>query len=145
MKKWKLLLVYCAFLLALALLAAVLTGKGRQKVPDNTETTYALPSAAYDSPVAATGPSSVAQLFVVESEPVMPGTRVDVIDETEPKRALVVGAIAGNVRWKTAGAFGRPEYPASGFVSMRLTESQWAAIREARNVSIRRSGASTQE
>ena len=95
------------------------------------------PPASYDSVVASQGPLSKRQLYVTNSVPVYPGSRVDVIAEDDPPRALIVGAQIVNVRWKMDSLLSLPAYPAEGFVTLLVADNQWEALPRGGSFSIR--------
>lgn len=88
-----------------------------------------------NSPVVASGPVRQMDAYVVNSVPVMPGTAVAIVDPAGPT-LLVDRTVPTNVRWKIPGPFQSPKYPAEGFVTFLLAESQWEAIKKAGDVSI---------
>ena len=76
------------------------------------------------------------KLDVVNSEPVQPGTLVDIISVKE-NRVLLSKARVTRVQWEVPEPFQSPQYPASGSVVVSLRENQWMAISEAGEISVR--------
>jgi len=78
------------------------------------------------------------EIFAESSDPVLPGTMVDVFDSSEDPPKLLIGSVRVlNVRWKIPGPSSVPAFPASGFVTLSLTREQAGAIENAKNVSVR--------
>jgi hypothetical protein len=65
------------------------------------------------------------ELLVENSEPLLPGTMVDVIDDaTDPPTVMVENVQLLNVRWKVSSPLEQPSSPASGFVTVPLTKEE---------------------
>jgi len=67
------------------------------------------------------------ELFVTRSEPFAPGAPITLTD-VRTNAVLVARVVPTYVRWKASGPFAAPAYPASGFVTMALTPSQWSVL-----------------
>jgi len=81
----------------------------------------------------------VIEILVENSDPVVPGTIVDLYNTSqEPPKLLIEGLRVLNVRWKMVGPGSAPAFPASGFVGLSLTKEQVDAVEEARRVSVRK-------
>ncbi len=76
------------------------------------------------------------EIYVENAQPVMPGTRVDLVDGEKPPNVLVGNAQVLNVRWKSAGPFDKPKFPAKGFVTFALTNAEKSAIKGVEGISI---------
>lgn len=73
----------------------------------------------------------MAELFVSNFDPALgPGAYVDVVMQGTPGRIIVAGAPLQQTRWRAAGPFSSPKYPAEGFVALSLAENQWETINE---------------
>jgi hypothetical protein len=107
---------------------------------NNAEQKSAAVSLSYENVVLPEGKTVNVEFWVENSEPLLPGTSVDIIDNTSPppQRVIVSGAIVKSVRWKVSKPFTKPKYPASGFVAMTLAENQWKII-EGQDIGIRKS------
>jgi hypothetical protein len=113
-----------------ALLALAIEGCGNSgQLPD-------LPPLPTNPPIQAVGAGTPGEIYVTNSVPVTPGSRVEIIDQSGPK-LLVSNALVGNVRWKVDGPFMSPSYPARGFVAVALTKNQWEAVQLAQDISVR--------
>jgi hypothetical protein len=85
----------------------------------------------YDQVVQPEGEVIKREFYVENSEPVLPGTKVCLIDgKSSPLQVIVSDATVQNVRWKIKGPFTIPKYPASGFVTITLSENQWKALED---------------
>lgn len=116
--------------LAIATAAALVTACGKPHVSENQA-----PALPTNAPIAAAGSPSLAEIYVTNSVPVMPGTPVAIVDAAGP-RLLVARAVPVNVRWKVSGPFSSPSYPAAGFVAFSLTASEWQAIQKVESLRI---------
>jgi hypothetical protein len=77
------------------------------------------------------GTYSTGEIYVENSVPVPPGTKIDIISEDSNCPAVVVrGVTVEYVRWKVPGPFRQPAYPASGFVGVSLAENQWEFMKK---------------
>jgi len=84
---------------------------------------------SYDDIVAPFGKLYARQIGVRDSMPVESDTKVDLIDVgPATPQVLVAGVVARYIRWEISGLNLRPTYPASGFVTLKLTRNQWKAI-----------------
>ena len=123
--------------LLLVLFFYILTGCGEENTESKSEKIES-PSISYDYVVSPSGSYSSAQIYVQKSVPVSPGTKVDIINEDfTPPRAIIQGVMVTYVKWKVPGPFRAPKYPASGFVTVSLSDNQGKAIKEAQLLSIR--------
>lgn len=105
-------------------------GKSETKKPSAIQ----LPKINYEQVVLASGKIKKGQIYVKNSVPVIPGTKVDLIDwNSSPKKAIVRNVPLISVKWKVPGPFQTPKYPASGFVELTLSENQWKAIKAKKN------------
>jgi len=104
-------------------LAVVCAGCGKQ---DTQSAQY--PRIEYDAVVAPGGETQVAQLFIKNSVPVMPGERVDIVMGDDPAHAIVSNTVVQAARWKLK-SIGLPKYPADGFVTLTLTKNQWESFK----------------
>lgn len=103
---------------AFAIIAATGTGFGNAQDMQR-------PKVTYDSVVEPSGPPKTAQLRVTNSDPVVPGSRVDIVTGNAPAHALVADVVVDAARWKTNDPSKMPNYPAEGFVTLTLSQHQW--------------------
>ena len=127
---------FTTIVLILILLSSSCSKKGKQ---ENKNENIELHSVSYEHVVAPSGSYSTAQIFVKKSVPVMLGMKVDVIiEDSSPPKVIAQGAkIVGDVRWKVSAPFQKPEYPASGFITISLAQNQWELIKKAKVISVR--------
>jgi hypothetical protein len=79
------------------------------------------------------------EVYVENSEPVLLGTQVDVVDgSTVPPRVVASKVQVMNVRWKVLNPTAKPEFPARGFVTLGLNSSEAAAVKTSKTLTIRR-------
>lgn len=78
------------------------------------------------------------EILVQDSEPVLPGSMVDLMDSSvSPKKLILENMPVFYVRWRTDGPFSIPKYPASGFITLALTKEQVETVRAADAISVR--------
>ena len=79
------------------------------------------------------------EVLVDESDAVMPGESVDVVDvSTQPPQVIVENVPVAYVRWRLAGPDAQLGPAASGFVTLVLTTSQDQAVLAANKLAVRR-------
>ena len=110
-------------IVAIIAISIIISGCGKK---DQSSAQY--PHIVYDSVVPPVGQLQVAQLFIKNSVPVMPGSRVDIVMGDDPARALVSNVVVQAARWKLKG-IGLPKYPSDGFVTLSLTKNQWESFK----------------
>ncbi|QDU54570.1 hypothetical protein [Aeoliella mucimassa] len=77
------------------------------------------------------------ELFVDNSEPVMPGAMVDLVDKTvDPPKVVLENVQVLNVRWKVSGPSSKPTAPASGFVTVGLKPEEASTIKSIDSLSV---------
>lgn len=92
---------------------------------------FASETLLYDDVVEPIGKTVQREIFVDNSEPIGPFTKINLIDNSQSTpRVIVSNAIAQEVRWKVKGPFMAPKYPASGFVRLSLAKNQWEALKD---------------
>ena len=72
----------------------------------------------------------------MNSDPVQPGTLVDIISVGE-NRVLLSKVRVTRVQWEVSEPFQSPQYPASGIVVVTLREPEWMAITETSDIFVR--------
>lgn len=78
------------------------------------------------------------ELFVEASDPVRPGTSVDLFDSAStPPKLIAENVSVVKVRWKVADPSSPPRFPASGFLTVTLTKDQTLAVQDAQTTSVR--------
>ncbi len=78
------------------------------------------------------------ELFVENSEPVLPGAMIDILNQdTEPPTVAVGNVEVLNVRWKVVDPSSKPTYPAAGFVTIRVTNDQASKLKSVKAISIK--------
>jgi hypothetical protein len=79
------------------------------------------------------------EVFVVDSDPVLPGSSVDILDTAfKPPKAIAESVSVVNVRWKVTDPSSKPRFPARGFVTIGLTKDQANAVKGVQTLSVRR-------
>src|ERR1017187_10558895 len=86
------------------------------------------PKVVFDTVVQPSGPAKTAQLFIKNSDPVMPGSHIDIVMGDAPAHALVVDVVVQEARWKMKEPGKMPAYPADGFVTLTLSQNQWESF-----------------
>ena len=78
------------------------------------------------------------EIYVENSEPVMPGTMVDLLDTAvNPPKVVVQNVRVLYVRWKLDDPSKPPHAPATGFVTIGLKLDQTDAVKQSKTLSVR--------
>jgi hypothetical protein len=88
-----------------------------------------------NSPLLSANPSDYrrnVEIYVADSDLVMPGAHVKVVARDKDGKVLIDDALVLNVRWKVSIA-----NPQEGFVTVALSESEAAAIKDAGDLAIK--------
>jgi hypothetical protein len=78
------------------------------------------------------------EVYVENSEPIVPGTMVDLLDTAEvPPKVVLENVRVLNVRWKVDGPFTPPKAPAKGFVTIGLKPDQTKTVESSKTLAVR--------
>lgn len=76
------------------------------------------------------------EIFVQDSQPVAPGTIVDVVTTSKPRQLVLGNAQVTDARWEFPDPIQTPAYPARGFITLQLSDDQVNIIQSAGDISI---------
>lgn len=82
------------------------------------------------------------ELHVEQSDPVTPGDVATVWDiSKEPPAKLLENVSVSNIRWRVSSPLQSPKFPASGFVTLLVSQEQKERLKDAKLISVRSTNA----